>query len=266
MARDAMDLAASLEQATEPQFRQRLLARGQAQSMIRRNGALPDDAPQFSTYLDDDLLSYSYALISTSLHLLDDPGDLNDLDEDGEDSDDAASNRIALARDGFIQASYALEAATRNATPTVELAFHRLIAGAASHLGGYAARAYSLVRAGIQSGRLTPMEATLADLIMRDLDQIEDRTRRLRSADELTDDALLEALRARSDGDGDSNGDDTDSVEARRSGGPDSAVADAAPLGDLGPVSLLLSEHYLSTVSAALFAIAHNVQSSYRPR
>lgn len=257
MARDAIDLAASLEAATGPQFRQRLLARGQAQSMIRRDGVLPDDAPQFSTYLDDDLLSYSYALISTSLHLLDDPNDPDDRDEGREeDGGDVASDRMELARNGFIQASYALEAATRNAIPAAELAFHRLIAGAASHLGGYAARAYSLVQAGLQSGRLTPMEATLADLIMRDLDQIEDRTRRLRSADELTDDTLLEALLARSDVDEQ----DTGWVATRRSGELDSGTADAIPLGDLGPIALLLSEHYLSTVSAALFAIAHNVQ------
>ena len=260
MARDAIDMAARLEEATEPQFRQRLLARGQAQSMIRRGGVLPDDAPQFSTYLDDDLFSYSYALISTSLHLLDDPNEGGE----GGGGDDAARDRIQLARNGFTQASYALEAATRNATPAAELAFHRLVAGAASHLGGYAARAYSLVQGSVHSGRLTPMETTLADLMMRDLDRIEDRTRRLRSADELTDDALLETLLDRGNGDDQrvepGHEQDTGSAEAQRSPGPDSAMADDTPFGGLGPIALLLSEHYLSTASAALFAIAHNVQ------
>ena len=84
--------------------------------------------------------------------------------------------RSPLAREGFIQSSYALEAATRNAAPAEDLAFHGLIAGAASHLGGYAARAFSLMQASRRSGRLTPMEQTLADLAMRDLSSIEEQT------------------------------------------------------------------------------------------
>lgn len=53
------------------------------------------------------------------------------------------TERLQIAREGFVQASYALEAATRNAAPSENLVFHRLITGAASHLGGYAARAFS---------------------------------------------------------------------------------------------------------------------------
>ncbi len=235
MARDARALAATLEAATAPQFRGRLLARGQAQSMIRRDGVLPEEAPQFSAYLDEDLLSYSYALISTGLHLLDAP--------DGDDGE-APLERQPPAQNAFMQASYALEAATRNVTSSEELAFHRLIAGAASHLGGHAARAFSLMQASIQSGCLTPMEATLADLVLRDLDRIEDRTRSLRMSDDIADDALLEDLEAgnaRSDGSGVEGG------ESDRAG--------------VGPVVLLLSEQYLSGVSAALFAIAYNQPS-----
>jgi hypothetical protein len=245
MTRNASDLAASLENATAPQFRRRLLARGQAQSMIRRDGVLPDDAPQFSSYLDDDLLSYSYALISTSLHLL----DATDAESDDERVGEAATERLQLARNGFVQASYALEAATRNAVPAEGLAFHRLIAGAASHLGGYAARAFSLMQASIQSGRLTPMEATLADLGLRDLDRIEDRIGRLRSSADLTDDGLLEALQAQSARD--EPLEDDEEPEA----GPG---FEPAPASTVGPIVLLLSEHYLSAVSSALFAIAYN--------
>jgi superfamily II DNA/RNA helicase len=232
MARDARELAATLEAATAPQFRGRLLGRGQAQSMIRRDGVLPEEAPQFSAYLDDDLLSYSYALISTGLHLLEAP--------DGEEP----LERQQPAQRAFMQASYALEAATRNATSTEELAFHRLIAGAASHLGGHAARAFSLMQESIQSGRLTPMEATLADLVLRDLDSIEDRTRGLRMSDDVADDALLEDLQARN---------------ARSDGSP--VEGDLSERDGVGPVVLLLSEQYLSAVSAALFAIAYNQRS-----
>lgn len=219
MAREAGELAESLAAAAESGFRGRLLARGQAQSMIRRAGVLPQDAPQFSPFLDSDLLNYGYAMLSTSLELL-------------EAADGDTSGQITLAREGFIQSSYALEAATRNAAPAEDLAFHGLVAGAASHLGGYAARAFSLMQASRRSGRLTPMEQTLADLAMRDLSSIEQRTRSLRSSPQVTDEVLLAALTAE-----------------------DASADEPTPPDQVGPVVLLLSENYLAAVSAALFAI-----------
>jgi superfamily II DNA/RNA helicase len=230
MARDPDQLAEALAAAMVPQFRGRLLARGQAQSMIRRGGVLPDDAPQFSPLLDDDLLGYGYALISTSLRLIDatdtEPG--------------SATDGIGRAREGLVHASYALEAATRNASSAEELAFHRLIAGAASHLGGYAARAYSLVQASTRSGHLTPMEQTLADLVMRRLDDVEERTRALRSSPDLSDDSLLAVM--------------LDAGEERQD--EDGELPANAP--ELGPIELLLSENYMSAVCSALFALAHS--------
>lgn len=226
-------LSEDLAAAIAPQFRGRLLARGQAQSMIRRDGRLPVGAPSFDTFLDDDLLGYGYSLISTGLRLIE-ASDLEELSQGEvvEDNED-------LARESFIQASYALEAATRNASNVEGIAFHRLVAGAASHLGGYAARAFSLVEAGRQSGRLTPMEQTLADLVMRSLDDIEERTRRLRSSPNLTDDALLAAFL------------DIDEDNSTTQDAPGSSI------GELGPIALLLSENYMSAVATALFALAH---------
>ncbi|MFC8796920.1 DEAD/DEAH box helicase [Promicromonospora sp. NPDC057138] len=201
--------------------------------MIRRDGLLPQGAPSFDTFLDNDLLNYGYSLISTSLRILEAPelqAPLQAVLGDG-DSDHV--------REGLIHASYALEAATRNVSGAEEFAFHRLIAGVASHLAGYAARAYSLVQTGRQSGRLTPMEQTLADLVMRSLDDVEERTRRLRTSPALTDDAVLAALLEPAE-------------TAHVAGGEDDDPAEG-----LGPVSLLLSENYMSAVSAAMFALAH---------
>ncbi len=243
MPRDASDLAARLAEATEAGFRGRLLARGQAQSMIRREGDLPDDSQNFSAYLDQDLLDYGYSLMTTALRILE--VDRTETD----DTDTEVAEQEAASRNGFLQASYALEAATRNAHPdTPELAYHRLIAGAASHMAGYAARAFSLVEASRTSGRLSPMELTLADLVMRDLGSIEARTLRLRSSLQVTDDALTAALVRNEDEDG--------SEYARGGGGTPGEPPGSEELSDLGPITLLLSEHYLSSVSAALFAIA----------
>lgn len=231
MVRDLQALSEELEAAISPQFRGRLLARGQAQSMIRREGRLPEGAPEFNAYLDDDLLAYGYSLISTSLRVLDHLGR-------AEQFDGAAEGDLDRVREGLIHASYALEAATRNLSGVEEIAFHRLIAGVASHLAGYAARAFSLVQTGRRSGRLTPMEQTLADLVMRALDDIEERTRRLRSSPAVSDEALLANLL----------GADGETLTAN---------GENDPTAGLGPLSLLLGEHYMSTVSAAMFGLAH---------
>lgn len=248
MPRSAADLAAQLAEATEAGFRDRLLARGQAQSMIRRNGALPDDSVTFSQYLDQDLLDYGYALMTNALRII-------EADRDADDSD-AVAEQERIAREAFLQASYALEAATRNADPThPELAFHRLIAGAASHLAGYAARAFSLMEAAQASGRLSPAELTLADLVMRDLSQIENRTLQMRASASLSDDALTAALSSAEEVTG--TADDTQPTDdASTPRGTADGSANSERLDDLGPLTLLLSEHYLSSVSAALFAIA----------
>lgn len=218
MPRDARSLATGLDLATDAGFRGRLLARGQAQSMIRRNGVLPDGSPEFSTFLDEDLLNYGYALLASGLELLE------ELEPEGGGE---ASSQVEVARFAFIQSSYALEAATRNAAEAPDTTFHRLVAGAASHLGGYTARAFSLMEGSRSSGQLTPMELTLADLAMRSLNAVEERARSVRSSVRVTDQALLASLAE----------DDSEAVEP------------------LGPIALLLSENYLSAVSTALFAI-----------
>lgn len=138
MPRDPDELASRLNAAIDASFRNRLLARGQAQSMIRRDGVLPHGSPEFSTYLDADLLNYGYALLVDGLQVLE------SIDATGDD-EVTLTDQAGVARLAFMQGSYALEAATRNAADTRDQMFHRLVAGAASHLGGYAARAFSLM-------------------------------------------------------------------------------------------------------------------------
>ena len=91
VVRDTRDLAESLTTATDAGFRGRLLARGQAQSMIRRDGVLPQDAPAFNPFLDADLLNYGYAMLTTSIDLL-------------EAGDDNTAGQGALAHRGLSRA------------------------------------------------------------------------------------------------------------------------------------------------------------------
>ncbi len=235
MVRSIQTLTEDLAVSLTPQFRSRLLARGQAQSMIRRDGMLPEGAPSFDAFLDDDLLGYGYSLISTSLRIVE------ALEQEGPEQEDEAAMEDAggLAREGLMQASFAIEAATRNSSNEGEIAFHRLIAGAASHLAGYTARAYSLVRSSARSSQLTPMEQTLADLIMRALDDIEERTQILRTSPYVADDALLAAFAGPGE-----NSEDAEGQPGR-------------PARDLGPIALLLTENFVSAVATALFALAH---------
>jgi hypothetical protein len=195
--------------------------------MIRRAGVMPPDAPQFSPYLDADLLNYAYAALADSLDLL-----------TAIEGNPEVAGLVAEASNGFVQSSYALEAATRNAETSPDAEFHRVIAGAASHLGGYAARAFSLVQGSRLDGRLTPMEATLADLVMRDLDAIEQRTLNLRGPSQISEQEILSALSL--------DGAETADAQTR----PEETLLD-----QVGPVVLLLTENYLAAVSAALFAI-----------
>ncbi|MBC6451349.1 hypothetical protein [Actinokineospora xionganensis] len=78
--------------------------------MIRRDGMLPDGAPSFDAFLDDDLLGYGYSLISTSMRIM----ETSDLAEPRQGT--TIGSNEGLAREGCIHASYALEAATRNAS------------------------------------------------------------------------------------------------------------------------------------------------------
>ncbi|MEK0226347.1 DEAD/DEAH box helicase [Bifidobacterium mongoliense] len=249
MSDDTLDLVERLKRATSQKFRESLLAKGQARAMIRRDGKLPEGAPQFSQDLEHDLLNYGYSLMAMALRILDE-GDSAD-DDPSFESIVELKERNEVCRNAFLQASYALEAATRNADPQMpNIAFHRLIAGAASHLAGYSARAFSFAQASYNSGRLSPMELTLADLFMRNLDKIEERVRRLRSAAQTTDQALAAALLRQ----------ETD-LEPQLGGENDlhDATLHSEEFDDLGPMTLLLSDHYLASVSTALYANAYGL-------
>lgn len=243
MTREPNESEEILRSSMDPQFRGRLLARGQAQSMIRRKGVLPEEAPEFEPLLDYDLLNYGYSMLATGLRVVDELGSSD------------------IARDAFFQTSNALEAATRNAGPSENLHFHRLVAGAASHLGGYTARAYSLVLSSVESGELTGTEKALADLIRRSLESIETQTIELKTSESMTDEAILRGL---------SEQGEASDVEALPGSGLDEEPGDDAvgnnedhEADPQDAVSLLLTENYLSGLSAALFALAYGEEDAF---
>lgn len=176
MATSPDAIAQLIAEATAPGFRDDLLAKGQARSMVWRDGVLPPEAPQFSTLLTYDLLSYAYSLMNQGLRLLDQGAEL------------------AAARSAFEHAASAIEAAIARGRPNAERDFHRLLAAACYHLARYAARAFSLLHEGLTEANLSLSERAIALLMLRDLDALEALIVGQRMADASSEDAMIARL------------------------------------------------------------------------
>ena len=142
-------------QATRSGFRGRLLARGQARSMIWRDGELPANSPGFSPLLTYDLLSYGYALISDGLDLLEENGDAE------------------IARTAFEHGAGAIESVIAKSADNTDRDFHRFVAAAGYHLARYSARAFSMLTTQPERANTTIAETCLSHLMLRNMDELE---------------------------------------------------------------------------------------------
>lgn len=213
-------LEASIQAAIEPGFRASLLARGQARSLIWRDGKLPDDAPDFSPMLSYDLLSYGYALLGQGIRLIE------------------ADGNADIARAAFERSAEAIEAVVARSANAAERDFHRLIAAAAYHLGRFSARAYSLLAASTDGANLSVPEKCLALLILRNLDAVDAEIRQWRAAGRGADETLVEILQAAAiDEEGQAGEEDEDTSDA---------VFEA--------IDLALADHHLGAIATALLA------------
>lgn len=148
------ELEAKINEAVSTGFRGRLLDRGQARSMIWDDGALPDDAPKFSSELSYDLLSYGYSLISMGMRLLELEGNPD------------------VYRAAFSKAASAIEMVThKGERDDPSRGFHIILAASSYHLGRYSAKAYSLLKNNNEN--LTESEKALCRIILRELNQLE---------------------------------------------------------------------------------------------
>lgn len=219
MASTVEAIIENIRTAIEPGFRARLLARGQARSMMWRDGVLPDDAPPFSPLLSYDLLSYGYSLLSHGLRLL----------ERGSDSD--------LARTAFEHAAGAVEAVMTNGPPGATRDFHMLVAAAAYHLGRYSARSFSLLHRSLEAANLSAPERCLAHLMLRNLDQLEALVALFKESGHARDEALVSRLAA---------------VEAESNVAENGHVEDDDRAMDV--LVIALDDSYLSAVATAMLA------------
>ena len=176
MARSVEEIEQEILRATEPGFRGDLLTQGQARSIIWREGKLPTDAPRFSVQLSYDLLSYGYGLLGHGLRLL----------EEGGNSD--------LARRAFEFSADALESVVTNGAESPDRDFHRFMAAAGYHLGGFSARAYSMLDSGFDDLSLSEMQKSLSLLMLRRLDGLEERLNQWRREGEGDDSSLADSI------------------------------------------------------------------------
>ena len=155
MAETNSELVARINRLTAPGHRGNLVARGLARGIVWRDGILPADAPSFSPDLTTDLLDHGFQLLSVSLNL-------RAAEGDGE-----------AVRRGLQAAAESLESASRHDSQTVvERGFHLTMAAAAFHIGGFAARAYSLFEGSLGTFNLSSYETALVYLMRRRLSEL----------------------------------------------------------------------------------------------
>ena len=154
------ELQAFLADATQDGVWGRLLDRGAAWAIMRQDGELPGDAPPLGDTIDTDLAEYGFSVLRAALALKE------------------ARGPTDIAQRAFEKAANAFEALVRNGSPeAVERDFYRVIAGAAYHLAGYSAIAYSLFNQVDVGTNATPAEVALIRLILRDFDALRIHTR-----------------------------------------------------------------------------------------
>ena len=152
MSTTAEEIVASISDATQVGFRDNLVARGRARSIIWKNGVLPDGAPPFSSQLSYDLESYGYALLELGLRLLHLEGD------------------PAKARNAFEKAASAIEAViAKGATEEDDRSFHFVMAATSYHLAHLSARAFSLLKIVEGDSNYSPIEHSLVYLMLRNI-------------------------------------------------------------------------------------------------
>lgn len=177
MASTIEEIEQSIGEAIAPGFRNRLLERGLARSMIWVDGELPEGAPRFAEKLSYDLLSYGYSLLSLAIRLRDLGGN-----ED-------------LCRAAFEKSATAITDVIHDGNPEdPEKGFHKVLASSAFHLGRYAAKAFSLIQSNLENQNLSKIEELLSLLMLRKFDQIEVMVMQWKASGEGSDESLAERL------------------------------------------------------------------------
>lgn len=149
------ELSTFLTAATVDGILGRLLYRGAAWSLMRKDGVLPQNAPPLGATIETDLAEHGFALLRGAMALR------------------AQAGASKLTGKAFERAANAFEALVRNGNPeSPDRGFRRTIAAAAYHLAGFSAVAFSIFNETEEDLNVSPGEIAIRHLILRDLDQL----------------------------------------------------------------------------------------------
>lgn len=172
------ELTAFLTTATVDGVLGRLLYRGAAWSLMRKEGVLPPNAPPLGATLETDLAEHGFALLRGAMALR------------------AQAGASELTSKAFERAANAFEALVRNDDPEApDRGFRRTIAAAAYHLAGFSAVAYSLFNEAVDDLNMSPGETAIRHLTLRDLNQLRGFVREWLSDEAHGDEQIAKALR-----------------------------------------------------------------------
>lgn len=154
------EIQSFLNSVMQDGFRGRLLDRGIAWSLMRKDGVLPDEAPPLGDTIDSDLADYGFSVLRASLSLKEREGD------------------ITVTKRGFEHAAKAFESLVKNSAPDKEdTGFYSIMAAAAYHLASYSAVAYSLLSHPTSDQNTNVAEQVLTALILRNFEHLHDLAR-----------------------------------------------------------------------------------------
>jgi hypothetical protein len=172
------ELQKFLTEATRDGVWGHLLDRGTAWAIMRQAGQLPQDAPPLGKTIETDLAEYGFSVLRSALALKE------------------AKGQDEITQRAFEKAAAAFESLVRNSSPdAVERGFYRVIAGAAYHLAGYSAIAYSLFNMHRDGINTIPAEDALILLILRDLDTLREKTKNWLRSEKNSDQSLANLLK-----------------------------------------------------------------------
>lgn len=172
------ELTSFLTIATADGILGRLLYRGAAWSLMRKEGVLPPNAPPLGATIETDLAEHGFALLRGAMALR------------------AQTGASELTNKAFERAANAFEALVRNGDPEApDRGFRRTIAASAYHLAGFSAVAYSLFNETTDDLNTSPGERAIRHLILRDLDELRGFVREWLGDEAHGDVQISEALR-----------------------------------------------------------------------
>lgn len=181
MASNPASILEELQGLLAPDARGRLRAMGLSRSVVWRDGRVPDGGPNYPETLSDDLLDFGFGVLALALEVRDSPA--------------VGESSPPILAEAFTLAAECIEAVKRRGSASDgDRGRNLVLAAAAFNLGGFAARAFTLLAGVIDSGNLASPERALALLLRREFYRLRTAVRAWFEAPRNSDASVSSAL------------------------------------------------------------------------